>query len=199
VCLCTTYSVEVRSFRCKAAGYALTSHPRSRKPSLGQSSPAGLLFGKSTPAEDLSVVPTLTTRANPQTPTTGHRPSEQGQEPKTVEDGYYHSTRIPTCRERSPRDLRVDPGEGTTSRPTGVDSVPLGRSPRCEDPRCKQPHGKCADLRRGGYPVERAGLGLEDCLPPRIGSTRRRGKYSVRSGRAFELGTRVWYYHGGYE
>ena len=26
--LCTTHSVEVWSFRCKAAGYALTSHPR---------------------------------------------------------------------------------------------------------------------------------------------------------------------------
>ena len=57
------------------------------------------------------------------------------------------------------------------SRPTGVNPVPLNQSPRCEDPSCKQTHGKCADLRRGGYPVERAEPGLEDCLPPRIRST----------------------------
>lgn len=172
--LCTIHSVEVRSFRCKAAGYALTSHPRSRKPSLGQPSPTGLLFGKVTPVEDLSVVPTPTTRASPQTPTTGHRRNEQAREPKTVEDDHSHSARIPTCREHSPRGLKGDPGEGTTTRPTGVDSVPLGQSPRCEDPECKQqPHGKFADLRRGGYPVDRGGLGLEDSLPPRIGSTRR--------------------------
>lgn len=165
--LCATHLVEVQSFHRKAARYALTSHPRSRKPSLGRPSPAGLLFGKATLAGNLPVVPTPTIRASPQLPTTGHRPREHAQEPKTIKGGHHHSTRIPTCSERSPRELKVDPGGGMTSRPTGVDSVPLGRSLLCEDPGSKRRHGECADLHRGGYPVDRAGLGLKDGLPRR--------------------------------